>query len=107
MGHRRQLGRRSKDPHCHWIVFLCRLPVLLFPLGTTWLLWRWGSRALGAVSSLLAAIVFALDPTALGHGVLMKNDVAWFAAWRFWQAPTWKTVAGLTTATLLGVLAKF
>ena len=104
----------QKDPFYHWLVFLCRLPVLLFPLGTAVLLWRWGSRAFGAVSGVLAAIVFALEPTALGHGVLIKNDVAcafaylafWYAAWRFWQAPTWKAVGWLAAATLLGVLAK-
>lgn len=76
--------------------------------------WRWGSGAFGAASGLLAAIVFALEPAALGHGVLIKNDVAcafayvafWYAGWRFWQVPTWKTVGWLAAATLLGVLAK-
>lgn len=30
----------------------------------------------------------------------------WYAAWRYWQSPNWRTVAWLAAATLLGVLAK-
>lgn len=107
-----------KDPYFARITLLFRLPVILFSLGTALLLWRWG-RSLpgpgaGPVAGLLAAAIFAFEPTALGHGALVKNDVAaafgylafWFAAWRFWQAPGWRTVAWLSAATLLGVLAK-
>ncbi len=103
-----------KDPFYQRLTFLCRLPVLLFPLATVLLLWRWGRAAAGPAGALLGAAVFALEPTALGHGALVKNDVAaafaylafWYAVWRHWQSPTWKSVLWLALATLLGVLAK-
>ncbi len=103
-----------KDPFYRRLTLAMRLPVLLFPLATVLLLWRWGRAIGGAAGGLAAAAVFAFEPTALGHGALVKNDVAaalgylvfWYAAWRHWQRPSWGTVALLAGATLLAVTAK-
>lgn len=103
-----------KDPFYQRLTFLFRLPALLFSLATVLLIWRWGREIGGGMAALIAAAIFAFEPTALGHGALVKNDVAaaagylafWFAAWRYWQAPSWRTVAWLAAAALLGVLAK-
>jgi len=103
-----------KDPHYKSLTLAARLPVLLFPLALAAIVWYWGRREWGASAGLLAAAIVAVEPTMLGHGVLVKNDVAsavaytafWYAAWRFWQAPTWRTVAWLAGATVLGISAK-
>lgn len=103
-----------RDPFYQRITLLSRLPVLLFPLATVLLIWRWARQFSGPAGALLAAAIFAFEPTALGHGALVKNDVAaalaylgfWFAAWRYWRQPTWTAVIWLAAATLAGVLAK-
>jgi hypothetical protein len=94
--------------------FYTRLPAIVFPLATAALLWLWGRRIWGAGAGLLLAALYALEPTALGHGALIKNDVAatcsylafWFAAWSFWRVPTLRRAAVLGGATLLAVLSK-
>jgi len=58
---------------------------------------------------------FCLTPVVLGHGVLVKNDLAasfgyllfWYRAWRYWRAPTWRNGAWMGVGVLAGVLAKF
>lgn len=103
-----------KDPYYSQLTWAARLPVLLFPLALAALVWNWGRADWGPSAGLLAAAIIAVEPTLLGHGVLVKNDVAcalgytafWFAAWRFWQAPTWTRVLWLSGATVLGVSAK-
>ena len=103
-----------KDPFYQRLTFLFRLPALLFSLATVLLIWRWGRAIGGGMAALIAAAIFAFEPTALGHGALVKNDVAaamgylafWYAAWRYWESPSWRTVSWLAAATLLGVFAK-
>jgi len=103
-----------KDPFYQRLTLLFRLPVLLFSLATLLLIWRWARATAGPAAALLAAAVFAFEPSALAHGALVKNDVAaalgylafWYAAWRYWQQPGWSTVCWLAAAALLGVLAK-
>lgn len=66
-------------------LFRARCMMLVWSVGagvvTCWLTWLLG-RAVGmegrgaATAMALAAALFALDPTLLGHGALMKNDVA-------------------------------
>jgi hypothetical protein len=104
----------QKDPFIRWLTFHFRCPMLLFPLLTALLLWYWARSEWGGWTGVFAAALFLLEPTALAHGSLVKNDVAsafgylafWFAAWRFWRSPCWLQLAGLTLAALTGVLAK-
>lgn len=103
-----------KDPALQRMTFAYRLPMLLFPALTMLLLFAWGKMTSGAWSGLLAAAIFAFEPTALAHGALVKNDVAaamaylafWFAAWRFWVAPSLTTALLVAGCALLGVAAK-
>lgn len=103
-----------KDPHYQNVTLATRLPVLLFPLALAAIVWFWGRSEWGPSAGLLAAAIVAMDPTLLGHAVLVKNDVAsalaytafWYAAWRFWRAPTWPALAWLAAATVLGITAK-
>jgi 4-amino-4-deoxy-L-arabinose transferase-like glycosyltransferase len=102
------------NPYYQDLLVRFRLPALLFSLATALLLWLWARSFAGPVAAILAAAVFAFEPTALAHGALVKNDVAaalgylafWFAAWRYWRTPNWRSVAWLAAAALLGVLAK-
>ncbi|MEZ5356373.1 MAG: glycosyltransferase family 39 protein [Bryobacteraceae bacterium] len=76
-------------------VFASRLPLLVFPLLTAALVWWWGRWLFAPWVGVLAAALFALEPTAAGHGSLFKNDLAatctylffWYRAWRFWREP--------------------
>ena len=103
-----------KDPYFQKLAVAARLPVILFPVALSVLVWFWGRREWGAGAGLLGAAIVVFEPTVVGHGVLVKNDVAsalayavfWFAAWRFWQTPDWRRVAWLSAATVLGVGAK-
>jgi hypothetical protein len=94
--------------------FLSRLPLLVFPLGCMVLVWRWSRQLFSRWIGVALASLFALEPTALGHGALFKNDLAatfaflllWYRLWRFWRVPIWKNAAWLGFAVLLCVLAK-
>ena len=94
--------------------FFTRLPALVFPLLTALLIWHWGRRLWGPMAGLTLAGLYALEPTALGHGAFIKNDIAatftyllfWYAAWMFWRRPSLARAAGLGGATLLALLSK-
>jgi hypothetical protein len=96
------------------LFFWTRLPLILFPLLTTWLVWRWGRLLWGPVAGVALAAAYAFAPTALGHGALIKNDIAatfayllfWFFLWSFWRAPSIRGAAGVGAATLLALLSK-
>lgn len=94
--------------------FLSRLPLFVFPLGCLVLVWWWGRQIFSPWIGVVLAGLFALEPTALGHGALFKNDLAatftflllCYRLWRFWRDPAWKNAAWLGFAVLLCVLAK-
>ncbi|MBI3683233.1 MAG: hypothetical protein HY235_22910, partial [Acidobacteria bacterium] len=96
------------------LFFFSRLPVLVFPIATTILVFLWAHALSGPRAGLAAAFLFALEPTSLGHGAILKNDHAaafgyllfWFMAWRFWRDPGLKSLGGLTAGLLVAVLAK-
>ena len=97
------------------LFFAARLPMLVFPLGCFLLIWWWGRQLFPPWAAVCAAIVFCLSPTVLGHGALVKNDLAasfgylffWYRAWRFWPAPDWRNAAWLGGALLCAILAKY
>lgn len=96
------------------VLFWSRLPLTIFPLITALVLWWWGHRLFGPIPGLVVAAVWALCPTAMGHGGLFKNDHAatamhllfWFCAWRFWKVPTRSRVLALGAAAALAMLSK-
>src|SRR5450432_1255096 len=57
------------------LLFYTRLPFLAFPLLIVWLLWHWGRQLFGDSVGLCLAASGALEPTILGHGVLINSDV--------------------------------
>jgi len=105
---------RFKRQRSNRLFFLARLPMLVFPLLTAWLLWRWGRQLYGGLVALLLVLLFAVEPSALGHGALFKNDLAatcayfwfWYRAWRFWKWPGLGNALWLGCALLAAVLSK-
>jgi len=95
--------------------FAARLPMLIFPLGCLLLIWWWGRCLFPPWAAVAAATVFCLSPTVLGHGALLKNDLAasfayllfWYRAWRYWRAPGWRNGAWLGAGLLCAILAKY
>ncbi len=96
------------------VFFLSRLPLLVFPIATGLLIWWWGRQILSPAVALCLMAAFALEPTALGHGALFKNDLAatfgyllfWYRAWVYWRDPRARNAAWLGVGILVAVLAK-
>ena len=97
------------------LLFYTRLPFLFFPLLIVFLLWHWGRQLFGEPIGLFLAACGALEPTILGHGVLINSDVPaafgalWFAytAWKYWCTPNLRRLLILSLATAVAVLIKF
>src|SRR5436309_1570767 len=97
------------------LLFYTRLPFLTFPLLIVFLLWHWGRQLFSEPVALLVAACGALEPTILGHGVLINSDVPaacgalWFAyaAWRYWCAPNAGRLMVMALALAAAVLTKF
>lgn len=97
------------------LLFYTRLPFLVFPLLIVFLLWQWGRQLFGEPVGLCLAVCGALEPTILGHGVLINSDVPaafgalWFAyeAWRYWRTPNASRLLIMSLAMVLAVLTKF
>jgi hypothetical protein len=96
------------------VFFYSRLPLLIFPLLTVLLIWHWARQVFTPAAGLLAALAFAMDPTAFGHGALFKNDLAstfgyllfWYRAWVFWREPRLRNAAFLGAGLAVAMLSK-
>ena len=96
------------------LFFACRLPLIVFPLLTAVIIWRWGRELFAPWIGVLLAAIYALEPTALSHGALYKNDAAaafaylwfWRRAWLLWRTPDHARVALLGVALGVALLAK-
>ena len=103
-----------KPSSIQWIYFRSRLPMLLFPLATVVLLWWWTRQLFAAWVALSLAAAFALEPTALAHGALFKNDHAatfthllfWYCVWRYAGAPALHRALLVGGAAALAMLSK-
>jgi hypothetical protein len=99
---------------------LVRLPTMVFTLALGLLVFTWAGELFGPRAALLALVLYAFQPTFLGHGRQVTSDVAvtFFltaAVYAFWKAMRnggawWAVAAGLAVAGALaskftGVLA--
>jgi 4-amino-4-deoxy-L-arabinose transferase-like glycosyltransferase len=97
------------------ILFLTRLPFLIFPLGIVWLVWRWARELWNETVGLILAACAVFEPTILGHGALIKSDVAAafgallfaYTAWRYWREPSPRSRWRLIASLLIAMLTKF
>jgi hypothetical protein len=96
-----------------------RLPMLCLALGlgaaTAWLAWLIGGRQAGTWAAVVAVCLFTFEPTVLGHGALVKNDVplalgftlVGVALVMLWRRLTWWGVLLLAVAAAWSVSMKF
>ena len=61
-------------PSIQPLFFQARLPMTVFPVLTTLILFLWGRSLFGPLAGVTAAFLFAFEPTSVGHGALVKND---------------------------------
>jgi hypothetical protein len=106
---------RKMDEHqIRRAMFRARLPMFVFPAATLILLWWWGRQLFSPLTGVVLAALFALEPTALGHAPLYKNDHAsafgyllfWYRAWCYWRAPSIVNAVWLGVGVLAALLAK-
>jgi hypothetical protein len=57
------------------ILFAARLPMIAVTVGLVLILAAWCRRKFGAAAGIVAAALFALDPTVIAHGRYVKNDM--------------------------------
>ncbi len=62
------------------ILFAARLPMIAVTVGLLLVLAVWCRRKFGAAAGIVAAFLFALDPTIIAHGRYVKNDMLVAAA---------------------------
>lgn len=109
-----KMVERMPPGQMQWVFFGARLTLLVFPLLTVWLVWRWARELFGPLAALVAAALTVAEPTALGHGVLFKNDLAatctylfvCYSAWNYWRRPSPRQAAILGAAVLAAVASK-
>jgi hypothetical protein len=79
------------------IVFLARLPIMMFSLLLAAGVFRWAKERLGLAAGVVAVTLCVFDPNVLAHGRLVTPDVgqtaliflAVLAWWRYMQRPGW------------------
>ncbi len=94
---------------------LVRLPTIAFTLALGLLVYRWAGELFGPRAALLALVLYAFQPTFLGHGKQVTSDVpaSFFmtaAVYCFWKAlrvggNAWPVAAGVAVAG--GLASKF
>jgi 4-amino-4-deoxy-L-arabinose transferase-like glycosyltransferase len=97
------------------LIFLARLPTLVFPLALLGVFWAWTRELFGAKAALGAAAVLALEPNLLAHGPLVKSDVPAaagllalaYVVWRYWRQPSWGRFWAFAIVAALAVQTKF
>ena len=97
------------------LMFLSRLPMLVFPLALFGVFWAWARELFGPAGALAATAVLALEPNLLAHGPLIKSDVAAatgllalaYVTWRYWQRPDRLRFCVLALVASLAIQTKF
>jgi hypothetical protein len=92
-----------------------RLAMLIFPAIALFYLYLLGRRLLGPAAAMAAVIFFSVDPTLLGHGFWIGNDMAGCAGFlaatyhglRWLDRPTWPSAVVVGLACGLAVALKF
>ena len=90
---------------------MVRMPTIVFTLALGALVWRFAGELFGPRAALLALLLYAFQPTFLGHGKQVTSDVqtalftttAVYCFWRALRAASWRwaAVAGLAVAGAL------
>lgn len=97
------------------VMFWARLPFIILAGALGVLLYCWGRAMLGPAAALGALVLYALDPTVIGHSFLVTTDVGvttftvlfLFALWLYIQRPHWARLSLCGVALGLALGAKF
>ncbi|MDP3940492.1 MAG: hypothetical protein Q8R92_20445, partial [Deltaproteobacteria bacterium] len=99
----------------HGLIARSRVMMLGFALllGALIAIWSW--RLGGAVAAVAATTLYSLDPNFIGHGPLVKNDVAAtlvtlagaYTAWQAGRRLTWARMGALALVCGIAVNVKF
>ncbi len=91
------------------LLFAARLPMIAVTVGLLLILAAWCRKRFGATAAVVAACLFALDPTVIAHGRYVKNDMTVTAlaflaviAWD-WYLESGKPLALLSAGLSLGL----
>lgn len=98
-----------------YIIFLARLPILLFGLTLLLSIWWLVRRQWGWLPALAATTIVAFDPTVIGHGPLVNTDIPVTAMIfltiilfdRYVRSPRWKKLIVLSIVFALAQVTKF
>ncbi len=96
-------------------LWLARLPVVLLWLGLGVIVWKWAEERTSAWGGAVSTILFAFEPTLLGHGHLITTDVAIATGFTatFWLTtkivdhPNWRLVSTFALIFGLTQITKF
>jgi hypothetical protein len=88
--------------------------MLVVAVGLGAVIGWWAWRVAGAIAAVVAVGLFAFDPNFLGHGPLVKNDVAvslvtvavMYVVWRLGERVTWPRAVGLGLLCGAGLTVK-
>jgi hypothetical protein len=97
------------------VLFVARLPLIVFPVLLALVAWAWGRSRFGAAGGLVALALAVTYPDVLGHGVLVTTDVpvaalslaAAFALDRLAHEGGARWLAAFALAVALALAAKF
>ncbi|MCB9385906.1 MAG: glycosyltransferase family 39 protein [Bryobacterales bacterium] len=97
------------------LIFLARLPMLIFPLLLLGVAWAWVRELLGPAAALAATTMLACEPNLLAHGALIKSDVPAstgllalaYCTWRYWRDPVQGRFWALAIVAALAIQTKF
>lgn len=107
-----QLDPRTETQKVLW---LARLPMIMIWLGLGLVVWRWATERTSTWGGTIAAVLYAFEPTLLGHGHLITTDVAvaagmtatlWLST-KLVARPTWRMVGAIAVVFSLTQLTKF
>ncbi|MEZ5353459.1 MAG: glycosyltransferase family 39 protein [Bryobacteraceae bacterium] len=105
---------RMKPERVQRVFFWARLPLILFPLAASLVLFLWVREVLGQWPAVAAAFLFAFGPTSMAHGSLFKNDQAaafgylffWWRAWKYWGDASWRNLVWVAAGVIAALMAK-
>jgi 4-amino-4-deoxy-L-arabinose transferase-like glycosyltransferase len=97
------------------IVRRARAMALILAVALAALIGRWAWELGGPVAAVTATALYCLDPNFLGHGALVKNDVAItfaylagaYALWRVGRRLTWLRALAVLIAVAAAIGVKF
>lgn len=98
-----------------WLLFWGRLPIMLLSIALGWLIYKWSSRLFGPLGGLISVVMYAFDPTILGHSRWITTDLGialgmfgtMYALSRFFERRTWLRAGVFALVFALAQVTKF